>query len=129
MDTLNARNWRQVWRTKTILNNRAMKTKIVRRKNHWQGWRNSRPRWLVVALCLWITAWAQPQLLFAETGIRPSWTPPLRGGQFRMQLQGQSNQVYEIQVSTNLQDWTAIAAKPASSNGVVRFADPQAGQS
>jgi len=42
-------------------------------------------------------------------------------GNFGLQLQGQSNQVYEIQVSTNLQDWTAIAAKPASSNGVVRF--------
>jgi PKD repeat protein len=128
MDTLDARNWRQVWRTETILNNRAMKTKTVRRKTHWRGWRKSLPRWLVVALCPLIAAWAPIQMLFAETGLRPAWTPPLLDRQFRLQLQGQSNQVYEIQVSTNLQDWTAIAAIPASSNGLVRFADPQAGQ-
>jgi PKD repeat protein len=110
------------------MNIRAMRTKTARRKSQRRGWRKSLSRRLVVALCPLIAAWALPQLLFAETGLRPSWTPPLLNGQFRLQLQGQSNQVYEIQVSTNLHDWTAIAAVPASSNGLLRFVDPQAGQ-
>ncbi|HEX4646967.1 MAG TPA: S8 family serine peptidase, partial [Verrucomicrobiae bacterium] len=105
-----------------------MKTKTMRRKSHWRGWRMSQPRRLVVALCLWIAGLLLPQVIIAETGLQPNWIPALRNGQFRMQLQGQSNQVYEIQVSTNLHDWTALAAKPASGSGLVSFSDPQAGR-
>ncbi|HEX4645937.1 MAG TPA: hypothetical protein VH598_10040, partial [Verrucomicrobiae bacterium] len=125
---LETRTWEQAWRTKIILNNSVMKTKTTRRKSPWRGWRMSHPRRLVVALCLWIAGLPQPQVIIAEPGLQPNWIPALRNGQFRMQLQGQSNRVYEIQVSTNLRDWTALAAKPASSSGLVSFSDPQAGR-
>jgi alpha-tubulin suppressor-like RCC1 family protein len=41
---------------------------------------------------------------------------------------GQPNGVYRIESSTNLVDWTALATS-FSTNGVIRFIDPQAGTS
>jgi len=47
-------------------------------------------------------------------------------GQFQFQFRGQPNDVYLIQASTDLAEWTTLATNEASSEGTVTFTDAQA---
>jgi hypothetical protein len=46
---------------------------------------------------------------------------------YPFRLRGDSNEIYRIEASTNLKDWTVVSTNRASSNGTVIFTDPQAG--
>jgi PKD repeat protein len=66
--------------------------------------------------------------LFAQAAINAKLTAALGAGRLVWELQGQASQVYEIQASTDLTNWTPFATNQASAKGRVTFADAQAGQ-
>jgi PKD repeat protein len=74
-----------------------------------------------------LTALALPLMASAQSGASPNLTAREKGGQFQLQLRGQSNQIYEIEASTNLVNWTILAQR-AGGPGTVTITDPQASQ-
>ena len=74
-----------------------------------------------------LTALATPAPAPAQATVSPKLTAVTSGGQFRLQLRGQSNQVYDIQASTNLTSWTTISQR-AGGPGTVTITDSQSGQ-
>ncbi|MGH7994436.1 MAG: hypothetical protein ACREDQ_13020, partial [Limisphaerales bacterium] len=67
-------------------------------------------RGLVLAVGL-LAALATPMSTPAQTTASPKLTVVKSNCQFQLQLRGQSNQVYEIQASTDLTSWTTIAQR------------------
>jgi len=47
-------------------------------------------------------------------------------GQMQMQFSGTAGQVYQIQASTNLGNWTTVGTATADANGNISFTDPNA---
>jgi len=84
-------------------------------------------RGVIAGAALLIAVWAQTQPSCAGTGVKLNVTAP-PGGKLILHLQGQPSQVYEIQASTDLKNWTVIATNQTSGSGALTFADPQAGQ-
>jgi PKD repeat protein len=68
------------------------------------------------------------QTVSAQAGARAKLTITPDGGQAQLNFQGlQSNQVYKIEASTNLINWTGISQR-AATNGTLTVTDPQAGK-
>ena len=67
------------------------------------------------------------QTASAQTGGLPRLTASASSGQIQLHFRGLTNQVYEIEASTNLVNWVGIAQK-AGSNGTMTITDPEAGR-
>src|ERR1700722_19334750 len=98
------------------------------------GFNSPRANWrrrlvIILGAALLAIAWRQLPSLIAQAGSTASkaqLTGAMSGGKFQLKLQGQSSQVYEIQASTDLKSWTAIATNQASATGSLSFADSRA---
>ncbi|HLZ53773.1 MAG TPA: hypothetical protein VKS19_04765, partial [Verrucomicrobiae bacterium] len=63
----------------------------------------------VICTLLLFAGLAAPIPLPAQTNTPSTLTVRATGGQFRLVLHGQPNQVYEIEASTNMTHWAGIA--------------------
>jgi PKD repeat protein len=61
------------------------------------------------------------------TNALPNLSADMKGGQLQLQLRGASNQIYRIEASSNLVNWTTLAQR-AGGPGTVSITDSQAGQ-
>src|SRR5579859_3920289 len=64
-----------------------------------------------------LLALAAPAPLAAQTNTPSTLTGRATGGQFRLVLHGQPNQVYEIEASTNMTHWAGIAQRASDNYG------------
>jgi PKD repeat protein len=62
-----------------------------------------------------------------QSDTQPNLTAISTDGQLQLRLRGQSNQIYEIEASTNLVNWTVLAQR-AGGTGTVTITDSQVGQ-
>ncbi|HKW30182.1 MAG TPA: PKD domain-containing protein [Verrucomicrobiae bacterium] len=74
-------------------------------------------KFTVIGAALLLMALSAPAPVSAQTNAPSTLTVRATGGQFRLVLHGQPNQVYEIEASTNMTHWAGIAQRSSDNYG------------
>ncbi len=80
------------------------------------------PRPIIIGATLLLGLWAPTQVR-AQTSVNTKLTASVSGGQVQLRLQGQANQTYLVQVSSDLKNWTTVARGQTAGDGSMTVTD------